>query len=257
MLVTRRLVASLTYSLARSHTRAQVTGLDVQQTRNHDEMWELCLAHYKALRADPCLSESRIVFLAECNLAGEGRELCKRMIRLPNVAIACDKINDYGFKTTAQVKPQYVTRFIARLETHDVLYHEKLIVANPFRLLSTAAGARGGGGGGGLGGRPNAATSALPLADLIRETRREFELEMSRFAIHYRPPLGLSNREASVTFSGKYDAHGKFTAQMRDDMVMAMIMCHLWSARAIANYMTLRDSSRALSEFGAREIGET
>ncbi len=44
---------------------------------------------------------------------------------------------------------------------------------------------------------------------------------------------------------------------MRDDMVMAMIMCHFWSARAIANYMTLRDSSRALSEFGAREIGET
>lgn len=191
-------------------------------SKDHNETERLCLAHIAALRANPCFASARIVFIPECNLGAEGRVIAERLIDR-GVHVACQKPTDYGIRTLKGSKRDYVSRLLSALELNSVRYHDKLIAANPFRIAQ-----------------------GISPEQVLAETKREFEDQLSRFSAHLKTPKQASGGEVSVIYSGKIDPQGRHSSRMRDDLALAMLMAAWASGQVIANQFTVLAYDRRL-----------
>lgn len=185
--------------------RIVVVGFERWPTANVDEIVWLVTRHMQQLRSTPCFRDSQFVLVPEDNLASEAQTLSERVMSTMPCHVLCSDKNRYGVKTKPGMKALYVKRVQTKLQDRCFVYHETLVVANPFSKKFSAE-----------------ETSA---------TKLDFERQLTKFRKVVILPTRPDER-ARIIYSGRMNEEGKVSAYMKDDMCMAFLIGIFHTGRA-------------------------
>ena len=187
--------------------------------------------HVEALRATQCFGKSRIVLVAEANLANEAQEIAEDLIGMAGLSVLCSREDSYGVWTLPGLKKMFVFRVGDLFAKGAVSYHQQLVVANPFQ------------------------TSMKPDERVIA-SRKEFERQLRSFRRIHLLPRALTGK-VIVAFTGKADKDNQQSNRLKDDMCMAFLIGVYMSGQHMNGLIKERGYRRKFVSADGRPIAST
>lgn len=195
---------------------AQICGLDVYPTQNGPGTRTLAEQHVRALRANECTRNAKIVLLPECNLANEAQEVSDHLLgHFGDIEVGCVYENKYGVVTAGDMPGQYVFRMANKLAENAVAFHHTGVCGNPWLDAN------------------------LTQQQRFEQARRTLEQQLQNFRKVYIVPQSL-NQKISVRYTGKTGNDNQRSTRQKDDLAMALMMGIYWSGQHLANKLDTR-----------------
>lgn len=139
----------------------------------------------------------RFRLIVEFNESAQANLICEQVLgSMSDVDIICSTTTSYGVYTPPGIKARYVFRVRQLLRNDAVALYTHIVSCSPYQPGSHK--------------------------ELAESNLKRFEHQMRSFRPIYTLPTRAGGK-VGVTFSGKVDHNGKFSASQQDDVTLAFI----------------------------------